>query len=74
LAFVVEEINENPSILPNMTLGFEIHNVAYSESRTLESLSLWLSGQYKMIPNYTCMRDSKSAVVLTGTSDQPLPT
>ncbi|XP_069858216.1 vomeronasal type-2 receptor 116-like [Dipodomys merriami] len=50
-----------------MTLGFDIYNVDFRAWSTLDNPFTWLSGQYK-IPNYTCMRESKSVAVLTGIS------
>ncbi|XP_012888992.1 PREDICTED: vomeronasal type-2 receptor 116-like [Dipodomys ordii] len=50
-----------------MTLGFDIYNVDFRVWSTLDNPFTWLSGQYK-IPNYTCMRESKSVAVLTGIS------
>ncbi|XP_048200594.1 vomeronasal type-2 receptor 116-like, partial [Perognathus longimembris pacificus] len=67
LAFVVEEINKNSDILPNMTLGFDVYNADFRAWSTLENPFIWLSGQYK-IPNYTCMRESNSVAALTGIS------
>ncbi|XP_071065785.1 vomeronasal type-2 receptor 116-like [Dasypus novemcinctus] len=66
LVFAFEEINRNPHLLPNISLGFNIYNALHSEQRTLESTIIWQSGLGKCIPNYTCWKDSKSVAVLTG--------
>ena len=68
LVFAIEEINRDPHILPNMSLGFDLYNALPSERRTLESSLIWLSGLGKDIPNYDCRRESKSLAVLTGTT------
>ncbi|KAM5237990.1 vomeronasal type-2 receptor 116-like [Ctenodactylus gundi] len=67
LVFAIEEINRNPQLLPNVTLGYEFHNALHSYWRTLESSLLLLTGQDE-IPNYTCRRESTSVAVLTGAS------
>ncbi|XP_051846920.1 vomeronasal type-2 receptor 26-like [Antechinus flavipes] len=67
--FAVEEINSNPNLLPNITLGFHIYNAYGNDERTLESSLMWLSGQGQTIPNYSCEK-RKSVVVIGGaTSD-----
>ncbi|KAM9039865.1 vomeronasal type-2 receptor 26-like [Sarcophilus harrisii] len=63
--FAVKEINRNPSLLPNITLGFHIYNAYHSDERTLESSLMWLSGQGQTIPNYSCEK-GKSVVVIGG--------
>ncbi|XP_047387762.1 vomeronasal type-2 receptor 116-like [Sciurus carolinensis] len=68
LVFAIEEINRNVHLLPNVSLGFDLYNVLFSEWNTLESAFLWLSGTDKKVPNYTCRRDRKSVAVLTGIS------
>ncbi|KAM5237996.1 uncharacterized protein ACOB6Z_012587 [Ctenodactylus gundi] len=67
LIFAIKEINENPHLLPNLTLGYEFHNTLHSSWRTLESSLILLTGQYEM-PNYTCRRGSASVVAMTGAS------
>uniref|UniRef100_H0W692 G-protein coupled receptors family 3 profile domain-containing protein n=2 Tax=Cavia porcellus TaxID=10141 RepID=H0W692_CAVPO len=65
--FAIEEINKNPCLLPNISLGYEFHNFMHSHWRVLESSLILLTGQDE-IPNYTCRRQSNSIAVLTGTS------
>ncbi|XP_072471594.1 vomeronasal type-2 receptor 26-like [Notamacropus eugenii] len=66
LVFAVEEINKDPNLLPNITLGFHIYNTYPSDVRTLESSLMWLSGQRLAVPNYYCEKQDKSLAVIGG--------
>ncbi|OBS71727.1 hypothetical protein A6R68_24139, partial [Neotoma lepida] len=69
LVFAIEEINRNPHLLPNTSLGFEFFNVQYVERGILVNAINWITGQKPYhIPNYNCRKKSKSAAVLTGTT------
>ncbi|XP_043926756.1 extracellular calcium-sensing receptor-like [Protopterus annectens] len=57
MVFAIEELNQNPKILPNITLGFKIFDSCYSEFRALRGTFLMLSGGIKEIPNYRCQTD-----------------
>ncbi|XP_051846913.1 vomeronasal type-2 receptor 26-like [Antechinus flavipes] len=68
--FAIEEINRNPNMLPNISLGFHIYNAYHNDERTLESSLMWLSGQGQTIPNYSCERQRKSVVVIGGATSE----
>ncbi|XP_044541308.1 vomeronasal type-2 receptor 26-like [Gracilinanus agilis] len=66
LLFAVEEINRDPNLLLNISLGFHLYNTYHSDERTLESSLRWLSGQGQFIPNYSCREQDKSVAVIGG--------
>uniref|UniRef100_F7B4I5 G-protein coupled receptors family 3 profile domain-containing protein n=1 Tax=Xenopus tropicalis TaxID=8364 RepID=F7B4I5_XENTR len=54
LVFAVEEVNANPEILPNITLGYHIFDTCNTLRRAAQG-TLWiLSGGQEIIPNYYC--------------------
>nr|XP_028560580.1 vomeronasal type-2 receptor 26-like [Podarcis muralis] len=54
LVFAVDEINDNPGILPNVTLGFHIYD-SYTDSKmTYRSTLDLLFKSYHFVPNYKC--------------------
>ncbi|XP_036615187.1 extracellular calcium-sensing receptor-like [Trichosurus vulpecula] len=52
--FTIEEINNNPQLLPNFTLGFAIWDSGSSELGALWGTMALLTGQGYSIPNYGC--------------------
>ncbi|XP_051832746.1 vomeronasal type-2 receptor 26-like [Antechinus flavipes] len=65
-AFTLHEINRNPKLLPNITLGYNMYNIYSTEERTLESYLWWLSGTNQSIPNYNCRKGGKVVAVIGG--------
>ncbi|XP_029435493.1 extracellular calcium-sensing receptor-like [Rhinatrema bivittatum] len=54
VAFAIQEINHNPDILPNITLGFKIHGSCFSTALAVASTLSLLSGTEDLVPNYHC--------------------
>ncbi|XP_044512563.1 vomeronasal type-2 receptor 26-like [Gracilinanus agilis] len=66
IVFAIEEINRDPRLLPNISLGFHLYNTYHSDERTLESSLRWLSGEDQLIPNYSCWEQDRSVAVIGG--------
>ncbi|XP_032092076.1 vomeronasal type-2 receptor 26-like [Thamnophis elegans] len=54
LVFAVKEINSNPDLLPNITLGFHIVNNYFPARITYKAILSLISTQQKFVPNFTC--------------------
>ncbi|XP_060232034.1 vomeronasal type-2 receptor 116-like [Meriones unguiculatus] len=68
LVFAIEEINQNPNLLPNTTLGFDLYNVVLYETSILIVPSVWLTMLRQTLANYNCGLRRMSPAALTGTS------
>ncbi|XP_015267826.1 PREDICTED: vomeronasal type-2 receptor 26-like [Gekko japonicus] len=66
LAFAIKEINDNPSLLPNFTLGFHILNSYYVPRMTYKATLSLLSTQWKFIPNFKCDTQNKLVTIIGG--------
>ncbi|XP_054850024.1 vomeronasal type-2 receptor 26-like [Eublepharis macularius] len=66
LIFAVKEINENPRILPNVTLGFHISDKNYSSQKTFRGTVGLLSTKHKFVPNYKCDAQNNLIAVIGG--------
>lgn len=67
LAFAVMEINDNPEILPNLTLGFHIYDSHFNAKRTHHATMLHISKlQRSLVPNYQCDFQNNLIAVIGG--------
>ncbi|KAM5146543.1 vomeronasal type-2 receptor 26-like [Mantella aurantiaca] len=68
LVFAVDEINRNPNILPNVTLGYNVYDSYVDLFRTIQGAVLIYSGNTKQYPNYNCDQYEVLAAVIEGMS------
>ncbi|XP_077774313.1 vomeronasal type-2 receptor 26-like [Podarcis muralis] len=66
LAFAVKEINKNPKLLPNITLGFHIINGYYIAKMTYKATLNLLCAQQRFVPNFICDSQKELIAVIGG--------
>ncbi|XP_028560715.2 vomeronasal type-2 receptor 26-like [Podarcis muralis] len=66
LAFAVKVINENPNILPNVTLGFHIYDSYYDARVTYRNTLDLLFKMHRFAPNYKCDSQKNLIAVIGG--------
>ncbi|CAH2272594.1 extracellular calcium-sensing receptor-like [Pelobates cultripes] len=67
MRFAVEEINKNPYLLPNVTLGFHIYDSCAGLQLELDGTLMLVTGQNKGIPNFIC-QEKPPVVAIIGHS------
>ncbi|XP_069832214.1 vomeronasal type-2 receptor 26-like [Dendropsophus ebraccatus] len=55
--FAIEEVNRNPYLLPNVTLGYYVSDSCTNANKAVKSTIQILSGPRATVPNYNCMKD-----------------
>ncbi|XP_031236832.1 vomeronasal type-2 receptor 26-like [Mastomys coucha] len=63
MVFAIEKINKDPNILFNMSLGFYLFNVDFTERKAVKSSMALLSGESPPIPNYSCRPEKTDKLV-----------
>uniref|UniRef100_A0A670J696 G-protein coupled receptors family 3 profile domain-containing protein n=1 Tax=Podarcis muralis TaxID=64176 RepID=A0A670J696_PODMU len=66
LVFAVNEVNENPNILSNITLGFQIYDSYCDAKMTYQNTLNLISHHRKTIPNYKCGVEKKLVAAIGG--------
>ncbi|OCT96519.1 hypothetical protein XELAEV_18008723mg [Xenopus laevis] len=54
LLFSIDEINKNPDLLPNITLGYHVYDSCGDPRLAIGSVLQILSGPGNVVPNYSC--------------------
>ncbi|XP_025032592.1 vomeronasal type-2 receptor 26-like [Python bivittatus] len=70
MAFAVKEINQNPQILPNLTLGVYIYDSYDNAQKTYQATLRLLSSVEKLFPNYVCNIQNDVIAVVGGLDAQ----
>uniref|UniRef100_A0A8C5MKU0 G-protein coupled receptors family 3 profile domain-containing protein n=1 Tax=Leptobrachium leishanense TaxID=445787 RepID=A0A8C5MKU0_9ANUR len=69
MRFALDEINGNPSLLPNVTLGFQVYDSCFGLQQELDGTLKMLTGQKQGVPNFSCKRyPPMSAIIGHATS------
>nr|XP_060638911.1 vomeronasal type-2 receptor 26-like [Anolis sagrei ordinatus] len=66
LVFAVKEVNENPYILSNTTLGFSIYDGHFSAKSAYRASMDLVSTQKRFLPNYKCETHNNTVSVIGG--------
>ncbi|KAJ1080394.1 hypothetical protein NDU88_000607 [Pleurodeles waltl] len=64
MTFAIEEINQNPELLPNVSLGYWIYDSCVMRQRALQGTIWMITGQPEPIPNYRCRKDPPLAGIV----------
>ncbi|XP_053216209.1 vomeronasal type-2 receptor 26-like [Podarcis raffonei] len=70
LQFAVKEINENPKLLPNVTLGFRIYDSYFNAKWTSHATMLLKSTLETFVPNYICDIEKNLIAIIGGLDSQ----
>ncbi|XP_077187406.1 vomeronasal type-2 receptor 26-like [Paroedura picta] len=66
----VQEVNQNPGLLQNVTLGYDIYNDFFNERLTYDATLDTLSAGHKNIPNYGCGGENGLSSLIEGADSE----
>ncbi|KAG8560193.1 hypothetical protein GDO81_014835 [Engystomops pustulosus] len=64
LMFAIDEVNQSPDLLPNVSLGFSLVDSCMSEMRAVGGLMSLMSGAAHPVPGYDCHLQSVAAGIV----------
>ncbi|MGH0143045.1 UNVERIFIED_CONTAM: hypothetical protein FKN15_077589 [Acipenser sinensis] len=64
MIFAIEEINQNPSLLPNVTLGYRIQDSCANPPESLRAALTLVNGEEQTTSNFTCKEGSPVVAVI----------
>ncbi|KAM4697191.1 vomeronasal type-2 receptor 26-like [Rhinophrynus dorsalis] len=64
LLFAIEEVNRDPQLLPNITLGFHMFDSCFSDASSLRTTFHAISGYENSVPNYKCGQQPRVPAVI----------
>lgn len=70
MIFAIEEINQNPAILPNRTLGYKIHNSCGITNIMMSAIDL-ANGQREIIDERNCTKADTAHAILGHSGSAP---
>ncbi|XP_053120510.1 vomeronasal type-2 receptor 26-like [Hemicordylus capensis] len=68
--FTIEEINKNPKLLPNISLGFHVFDDYFNNQITYQNTIHLLSSGDRRIPNYRCERQDHLLAIIGGLTSE----
>ncbi|XP_069463907.1 extracellular calcium-sensing receptor-like [Ambystoma mexicanum] len=71
MTFAIEEINSNPDLLPNTTLGFWMYDSCRVFQKVMEGTLWMLTGRDEAVANYRCLQELPLAGIIGDSGSTP---